>query len=451
MKMGIGKGGGAGGKASPATQPLWPKPIPIIGVTGAYGSGKTLFGMTISPTPGTTLVYDFEKSSESYEDLGAHRVDAGAYMLDRHQGKAKPIDLFKWWRDHVRSIQPGKYRVIMVDPVSEIESGLVAYVEANPQEFGRTKRQYEVASGLKWGDVKELWKQVLSDVAARCETFVFVAHLKQVWAGNSPTGKVAPKGKTTLDELASLYLHMERVADKRTGQAPAVPSAVVRKQRLVHTRIDPETGELQITPALPPRLPLATPVAIRQYQLTPPDYAALDEEERAPEDAPPTEAELLEMRTRVAEAELATEQLRAERSTRAVPPKVADGVKAINKAVSANTSEDAAPPVEIDPDAEVTGEQLAVLSSLYGDVIEYRGEDDGRAMWRATLEKRGVASARELKAGPAAELISSMQYHLSLWQVEDGVGGADAAGLTPVDADVAGPGDPPATPVMVGN
>jgi hypothetical protein len=301
--------------AAPAERrPLWVKPIPIIGVTGEFASGKTLFGLTIAPGP-DTLVYDMEKSSEPYVDIGFDRIDVPAELVARYpRGGYKPVDVWLWWRDHVRNLTPGKYRVIMLDDVGPVEAGLADYVQAHPQEFGRTAHQYQKSSGLMWGDVKQAWKGILSDIASRCETFVFVTHTGAVWADNKPTMKRKPKGKETLEELASLYLWLERRPDGK-GCVPAVPSAIVRKTRLAHTRINPETGEVEITPALPPRLPQATPAAIRQYQRTPPDYAKLKPAERAPEETL-SEDDRAELRARTAEAEAEAERLRLERQQR---------------------------------------------------------------------------------------------------------------------------------------
>jgi hypothetical protein len=111
---------------------------------------------------------------------------------------------------------------------------------------------------------------------------VFTAHLGAEFADKKPTGKLKPKGKDTLPELASLYLWMEWQKDKAGGRA-AKPSAKVIKSRLSFTRVDPATGDVDIRPALPPRLPVATPHAVRQYLLAPPDYANLSDAEKAPE------------------------------------------------------------------------------------------------------------------------------------------------------------------------
>lgn len=292
-------------------KPLWPQPIEIVGLTGEYASGKTLFGLTIDPK--STLVFDTEKSTGSYSSLGFERIDIPAKMQALYPKGYKPIDTFNWWWNFVKALPPGKYRVIGLDTASEIESGLADWVTANPGYFGRTAAQYVKMSGVMWGDVKELWKAILSDLAARCETFYFTTHLTNVWAGDKPLpGKRKAKGKETLMELASLYLHMERRPDAQ-GNRPAKPAALVLKTRLAHTGIGAD-GEIQILPVLPPRLPVATPAAIRKYMETPPDYSALKPEEQAPEHSlTADERELLALARAEAERDAAAYKLEAVR------------------------------------------------------------------------------------------------------------------------------------------
>lgn len=159
--------------------------------------------------------------------------------------------------------------------------------------------------------MKTLWKAVLSDLASRCQTFVFCAHMANVWQGDRPTGKRKPKGKETLMELASLYLLMERKTDK-DGQTPAKPAATVLKSRLVHTSFDTETMEVKLIPCLPPRIPVCTPKDIRDYMNSPPDYSALKPEEMVREEKlTAEERELIALQK--AEADRDAEQMRLER------------------------------------------------------------------------------------------------------------------------------------------
>lgn len=265
----------------PAAQPIWPQRIEIIGVTGEYASGKTLFALTIDPK--NTLIYDTERSSGAYTTLGFQRVSIQDVMQKLKPHGYKPIDVFTWWWEDVKKIVPGKYTVAAIDTISEIEDGLVEWVQKNPTYFGRTLQQYQKMSGLMWGDVKSLWKTILSDLSARVQTFVFCTHMANIWAADRPTGKRKPKGKETLMELASLYLCMQRNPDNKGIVAPK-PAAIVLKSRLVHTHFNGESGELELIPCLPPRIPVCTPAEIRKYMLSPPDPNKLSKEERLQEE-----------------------------------------------------------------------------------------------------------------------------------------------------------------------
>lgn len=418
---------------------LWPKnrKIEIIGLTGEYASGKTLFGLTIDPA--RTIVYDTEKSSGSYEGLGFARVDIADDMLRRYPGGYKPIDTFNYWLSSIRMLKPGQYRVVMLDTASEIESGLCDWVRQNPATFGHTRKQYESMEGLFWGDVKEYWKSILSDIAARCECFVFTSHMKAVWAGSKPVpGKRAPKGKETLMELASLYLRMERKKDSH-GRMPAKPSAIVLKERLAKASFDPVTGEVDIRPTLPPRLPEATPAAIRRYMETPANYDKLAKGERL-EDEGLSADERLVLETQKAEAEAtsntakvnAMELMRAaankqqhQQTAPSTPPQ--DNAAATTTAASSPAAEagasssspaaegkdpyqptrdwaekEAAKPA---PDSLCTAEQRTRIASLFERLQVSPDKQD------EILAKVGAKSARNLTVELADGLISKLVAH----------------------------------------
>jgi hypothetical protein len=78
---------------------------------------------------------------------------------------------------------------------------------------------------------------------------------------------------------------------------------------------NPQTGEIAVIPTLPPRLPVATPHAIRMYMQAPPNYAHLQPDELAPE---PTlsDDERAELRLATAEAERDAELMRLQRLER---------------------------------------------------------------------------------------------------------------------------------------
>lgn len=392
--------------AAAPPRPLWPnnQKLEIIGLTGEFASGKTLFGLTIAPAQ--TLVFDTEKSCGPYEQLGFTRVDLTKLA------NLKPIELYEKWLAGVKKIQPGAYRVGMLDTVSEIESGLADWVEQHPGEFGHTKGQYDKMEGLFWGDVKELWKRVLSDLASRFETFVFTAHLRNVWEGGRPTGKRAPKGKETLMELASLYLHLERKPDEK-GRVPDKPSARVLKTRLAYTAID-DAGDITIKPILPPYLHEATPAAIRRYIEQPADYSKLKKSELLPEERL-SDDQRLAMQATVAEANRDAEQAKLSRmelmrqagmAQNAAAQKISahDMLAQSFEGVSNGAAAEHPPIGPVDPASiKASLPQLSMLSALQAEL----GMSD--AQFAGVVAKRGVASANDLTHDQAAELVKNMQ------------------------------------------
>lgn len=298
--------------APPARAPLWPQPVPIIGVTGPKWAGKSKFCLNICPEPHATLVFDLEQSTTSYEAeyarVGApfDRVDVQKEMHKLHPTGYKPVDLWTWWLAQIRAVPAGKYRVIAVDPATDLERGLADWVSANPQAFGHTHQQYTKMSGVMWGDVKDYLKMILADVCARCETFVFTAHLGAEFQGGSATGKLKPKGKETLYELSSLYLWLERLPDAK-GVRPNVPAAKVEKSRLeIASLVD---GEVVSYSVLPSRIPECTPRKIREYFKSPAGGRALTDAERARDETMSAD-EKLRLETAKAEAEATAAQAR---------------------------------------------------------------------------------------------------------------------------------------------
>lgn len=313
---------------------LWgDKEIKVLGVSGEFSSGKTLFVCTIDPA--NTCLYDFEESASSYTSLGfKDRINVPEEMLKRYPKGHTGIQLWEWWIEHVRNLPAGKFTVIACDHIGELEDGLTDWVEAHPEAFGRTAKQYEKASGLLWKDMKQTWTTVLLSVANRCETFAFTSHFRNVYKNGVPTGRKEPAGKETLLKLTSLYLLLERKPDQQ-GNIPEAPAAVVKKHRLcAAVMVD---GEPKIQQLIPPRLPVATPAAIRKYIANPPNWAKLKKDERLQPEVL-TEQEkaenamiLAQLEKEKAEAELKKYELLAKGAknvvSSAVTPEARDGLE----------------------------------------------------------------------------------------------------------------------------
>lgn len=312
--------------------------IPIIGVCGEKWMGKTLFVSSIDAEH--TAIIDLEGSSATYGSIPfARRWDLYDEMLKKYGRLPTPIECFEWFRDLVMALKPGEFRVLAVDPITDIEQGMVDWVQTHPEHFGHSKNQYDKAAGVMWGDVKSYWKMLLGIVATKVETFAFTAHMGAVWKGSAPVeGKRKAKGKETLFELASLYLQVERPLDAE-GKQSDKPSARVLKSRLALSEF--EDGEIVHKPILPPYLKVATPKAIREYIKNPPNYSKLKKTEVAPpeqlseDDKLLIQAGIAEDQRVAAEAQLSRmEQMKRAAEEQARLKREREAIQAVNSATA---------------------------------------------------------------------------------------------------------------------
>ena len=392
--------------------------IPVFGVAGEFSSGKTLEILSIDPEH--TKLYDMELSAKSYNLPLAERVDVPATMLKSHPAGYKPIDMWLWFLADLKKIKPGQFTVIAVDPVSDIEAGLVDWVVANPQYFGRSPDQYKKSGGILWGDVKAYWKVILADLAVRCDTFAFSVHMRDQFFGASPTGKREPKGKDTLMELSSLFLLLERKADAK-GIVPEKPSANVLKSRLAHTKwVD---GELQIVSILPPRLPVATPGAIREYIKRPADYAKLGKGERL-EVHVQSEEEVVAAKTILADKMLAIEQAKTEnlRVAEAAQMRIAKAVEDKLLATKPASDQTAKAVEQKEAQAEVRGEAAKTVEEI-GTVHQNGDTEQFPELTESISKIRSIATSlnisEEQLQGIAAKRGANRLEDLTLLQAEE--------------------------------
>lgn len=382
-----------------ARQPLWEGlPIEVIVGTGEYSSGKSLYGLTICPGP-ETLVFDNEGSNTIYRSLGFEHVDMAAELMRKHPSGYTAEHRYLWWREAaVQHGKSGNFRVLMVDPFSEIEQGLAQYVEKNPEKYGYTAGQFKSSKGLFWAAVKDALKADLDRLRVLFDTVYLTVHMRNEFKGHSPTGRREPKGKETLFELASLFLLFRRDKDEK-GVVPDVPSADVLKSRLASTRITPEG--VQIVPILPPRLPKATPAAIREYIRKPPDYSKLKKEERLVDEKMSDDARLMlqasiaESNREAAAAELEREQIRS-RAAAAQAAAIASVRPAVDQSADnaekvAERAKSNAAPCTAQQEADIR----AILPKAYGN---------DPTPFKTRLEDYGVSRIADLTESQAIDL-----------------------------------------------
>lgn len=300
---------------------IWPKPMPIVWVIGDAETGKSTFIASIDPVrPGQetrTLITDLEGSTVAMAaDIPMERIDIRALTEEKCGPDYKLKDLFRIWWDYIKTIEPGKYTVLGVDPSSDLYLGAHAWVKDNPGYFGKPEGAFRGKEGTMyaWGDAKVLWKQIGTMLSAKVQTVVLTSHIKDVYADGERTGKYEARG-TDFRELATLSLWLAR--EKVEGK-PDKLWAKVEKSRLTFpiwpedaTEDDEPLWVDMLPTRLEPKRGQSYPSLIRQYMQAPqPDYGDLDildydpatqllsEEEKAAQ-----ELELLRQRNQILLAE----------------------------------------------------------------------------------------------------------------------------------------------------
>lgn len=400
---------------------LWPNElrIEVLGATGEVGSGKTCFVMTIDPAH--TLLFDFEKSASAYsqlEGMGLKRIDYPKRMAAL-KPDYQPVDMFSQWLQDVATIERGKFSVIALDTIGDIETGLADYVASKHADYGfSSAEKFQSTGGIFWKFCRERWKTILIDLADRCETFAFTSHLRQVWAGGRPTNRREPVGKSTLAELASLYLWLDREQDNPPSARVTAPWG---KSRLA---VFSKDGTIQ--PILPPRLPIATPAAIRAYIQSPPTRLKKGEKAHVEE---LTEAQRLQLQAQIAADTAETLRLKSEMRTgatttrREIPerkgasPAKRSPRQPQESGEAARADEHLSKGLDISTaaDSRATAEQLDEMR-LLASRLELSKEK-----WKRVLDRFKVDSAKSLTADEADQLLASMRDKLQATEIKSGL------------------------------
>lgn len=298
--------------------------IPVVVLAGEAGSGKTMWGLTVDPdvlnfdVPPSVLAVDTEGSSEPYEDiLNFKRIDLVRQCVEAYGGNYNPMQMYIAFRDIVKNLNPGKYSAAMVDTASEIEAGHADYVRSHPGEFGYTQAQFTRMNAVMWGAVKADYKKLMMALASKVETLVICVHMSDEFKSGKPTHKRKPKGKSTLLEIASLYMILDRTAPVGKKDPPMVPSGITNPPTGKTRIIGVVDGKIQ--QMLPPYLKDASPNGVRDYLINPVDFSNLAISDRARPTQEMTDDDRLEIRSSIAadeaaraNADLATEELRRE-------------------------------------------------------------------------------------------------------------------------------------------
>lgn len=393
--------------------------IPVIGITGKKASGKTLLGLTLDPR--NTIEIAVEDSAVTYQlPLKAKYSLYEEVTSGKSNDVPKPIECWEWFQNLALSGDL-KCRVLFVDPITDLQQGLVDWVRSNPEKFGKTADQYSKASGLLWGDVKSYLKMFLGKLSRQVECFIFTAHMGTVWKGGAPVvGKSKAKGVDTFYELASLYLHLLREPDPKTGKVPAAPTANIMpplgKSRLARTLYDDATGKTAIVPILPPTCPDFDWDVLRKLVEKPMDYSKLASKYRAISDDL-TEDERLQLQAEIATANREAEELKQQRIEAA---KVAmEKNKEARQAAAVSNSETKTVLVEgvkyenlgaeskEEPEPAAPAQDVESLKNNIREQFKELGVSKDQAL--AAIAKRGGKSLNDLTEEKLKEL------HHTLW------------------------------------
>ena len=88
--------------------------------------------------------------------------------------------------------------MIAVDTIERIESGISDWVSKNPGYFGHTANQYQMMSGMFWGDMKDPGAAHPRTQGTSADGDPTV-HMRDVYENKKPVpGKRQRKGKDTL-------------------------------------------------------------------------------------------------------------------------------------------------------------------------------------------------------------------------------------------------------------
>jgi len=289
-----------------------PLRIPMIGLVGGKGSGKTFAGSSLCPEETTEIAV--EDSGETYNFPFAKSYSMfKEVQTSNANGIPSQLDCYMWFMDLLPKIDT---RILFIDPITDLQAGGYQYIVRNCTQFGLTAEQCKSSSGLVWGALKAHLKLLLGRVSRNLETIIYTSHTGLVWKNGKPApGKVKAKGVDTFYELASLVVFLKRDVDPATGKQPDAPVGHITppmgKARLSRITKLPD-GSYGGQPLLPPRIDRFTWEEFRKSVNSPPNYAKLTAKQKAEVEVL-TDDEKLELQAEIAENNAEAERLKMQR------------------------------------------------------------------------------------------------------------------------------------------
>jgi hypothetical protein len=198
------------------------------------------------------------------EDL-LTRINAGKLPWVDARGKSSLLEYYGYVIDDLdRNLEPGRYKLYVMDTLEKFESGMVAWVDDNKRKTGAQGGPSDSAYGqFWWGALYPLYDAFFNAIYDRgVETIILTSHLKQAWSGKKPVpGKVKPSGKSILYVRSMLFLWLVNEINNPNGE----PAALVFKERMCEFGVDKEHDEWDVRRMLPYRIPCFSWKRVREY------------------------------------------------------------------------------------------------------------------------------------------------------------------------------------------
>ena len=166
-----------------------------------------------------------------------------------------------------QAIPAGKYKTISIDPVDKLWEW--ATLSARRKVGGPTGDVPQSKTGQMWGEAKRSLADWLLDLSGKCDWLFLMSHMHIQWPPPPPPAKPTwySKAGAVVQELSDVMLTLER--DKR-GFNP--PSAYISQGDDGKTRY----------PAIPPRIPVFTPLSLLYYMQADPSQVDLSDPDLLP-------------------------------------------------------------------------------------------------------------------------------------------------------------------------
>lgn len=278
---------------------------------GFFGTGKTTFllGMDV---PANVLMLDFESKGEGIaRQLGVENYFAPVQDAATAAGfNPHGTLVFDRVRQILEAVPAGRFTVLILDGLTNLQEGMLDKVKANPLGFGLKPENVDKgAMGGAWPGVGKLLQSIAAYARIKDIKVIGVTtEVKQSWGAQGPIlNKFEVKGQSDIHKMSVLTVLMQ----PPTGLHGRVPSALVMKEQLA--RHEWKDGRQVVTNRIPPKLPRAEMAEVYRMLAEPPDFAKLGPEYW------PTEEEMEPFRKVISKDQLGmmTKYLEAARATAA--------------------------------------------------------------------------------------------------------------------------------------